>query len=130
MATKTTRAADKGTEPTLPGSGFPNEINTTAEADSAPQVTTDVASLGDPRSDMPRPPTGLVGMDSRDTVAQITVLMQSAVMSSRVHASVWEAGINAMSLVRTASLHPLVAAYKAEALDYLRGQQAKAKEQP
>lgn len=91
------------------------------EGTEQPQVTTDVADLGDPRTGAPTPPTGLIGMSSRDTVARITILLQGAQMQSRQHPDAWQAAANAVTVVSTAHLHPQVASYKAEALDYLRG---------
>lgn len=95
--------------------------NSTAEGAEQPQVTSDVASLGDPRIGAPTPPTGLIGMASRDTVARITILLQGAQMQSRQQPDAWQAASNAVQVVATAHQHPLVAVYKAEALDYLRG---------
>ena len=103
--------------------GLSADPQSTAEAAEQPQETRAAASLGDPRIGAPNPPTGLVGHNSRDTVARITVILQGAQINSRAHADAWEAAANALKLVSVMNLHPAVAKYKAEALDYLRGKQ-------
>lgn len=97
------------------------QSDSTAEGTESIQETPDKASLGDPRVGMPNAPYGLVGFSSRDACAKITILMQNAIVQSRQHPDAWEAARNAIDLISTRNLHPLVASYKAEAMDWLRG---------
>lgn len=99
---------------------------TTAEGAEQAQEAPEAASLGEPRPDMPARPTGLVGISARDTVAKITVLMQTALVQGRTRPEAFEAAEREVSLVATRNLHPAVASYKAEALDWLRGKKAQA----
>lgn len=105
-----------------------SEADMPAEASEQPQETTDRASLGDPRTRPPQAPTGLIGWTSKDTAAKITLLLQNAQVMGRQHKDAWEAASNAVQLVQTHRLHPLVAKYKAEALCYLRGKMQQAQE--
>lgn len=120
MAT-TNKASQKGPEPGAPGAAFPLEVNTTTDAPELAQVTPDRATPHDPRPDMPGAPTGLVGFASRDAVASITVLAQNAIVQGRTHPTAWEAALMQLSRQQTVNLHPSVASYKAEVLEFLRG---------
>lgn len=137
MATNTKRAsgeANKGSEPGEPGSAFPFETNpaqsdaalASAQGTSAPEATggpqgspTD-ALPENPRGRPPASPLGLVGASSRDAVAQVTLALQQGEVQGRQHgAQGWEAAAAAALRVNVAHLHPLVAAYRAEAREYL-----------
>lgn len=118
----------KGTEPNRPGAAFPLDVDRSQApqgdaagvAPDAPQETRDVAQGNDPRRTEPRAPTGLVGASSRDAVARVKLVMQQAfVQAKQGHPSAWEAGARAARLVQTTNMHPLVASYKAEAVEYL-----------
>lgn len=99
---------------------------TPAEGTDGTQDAPEGASLGEPRLTMPQAPRGLVGMSARDTVAKVTVVLQRALVQGRSFPDAWEAAEREVSLVATRNLHPAVASYKAEALDWLRGKKQQA----
>lgn len=111
MATKKSTTAETKADP---------QDESTQEAAEQPQVTTQIADLGDPRTGAPNPPTGVIGHQSRDVIAQLRLLMHGAQVNSRQHADAWLAASNAVQLVQTRNLHPAVASFKAEVLCYLR----------
>lgn len=120
----------KGTEPALPGSGFPAELDRTLQANETPTSTSTEAqeAAQDPlpaqhRVQPPAAPRGLVGYESRDAVARITLVLQSGEVQGRAHPLTgWDAAARALQTLSTSTLHPSVASYKAEAMEYLRGQ--------
>lgn len=88
------------------------------EAQALPSPATAEAPAGpEHRSTVPSAPTGLVGGNSQITVASIRAYVQAGVYQPQEA----EAAIQQIERLPVKNLHPRVAEYKAEALDYLRG---------